>query len=129
MEKLNKEELEVLLEYFKNESEENRQKHRQYLEKDNLQENHESRFHFFRNQTGETKTRLMQVFNDRLKHEMSLKKDILKDVKELVKNEKKNSFLSQVSWLFRFSFSFLKINANNNEIIFFNFLFIFIYFI
>ena len=89
MEKLNKEELEVLLEYFKNESEENRQKHRQYLEKDNLQENHESTFHFFRNQTGETKTRFMQVFNDRLKHEMRLKKDILKDVKELVKNEKK----------------------------------------
>ena len=92
MEKLNKEELEVLLEYFKNESEENRQKHRQYLEKDNLQENHDSTFHFFRNQTGETKTRLMQVFNERLKHEMRLKKDILKDVKELVKNEKKIPF-------------------------------------
>ena len=92
MEKLNKEELVVLLEYFKNESEENRQKHRQYLEKDNLQENHESTFHFFRNQTGETKTRLMQVFSERLKHEMRLKKDILKDVKELVKNEKKTPF-------------------------------------
>ena len=92
MEKLNKEELEVLLEYFKNESEENRQKHQQYLEKDNLKENHESTFHFFRNQTGETKTRLMQVFNERLKHEMRLKIDILKDVKELFKNEKKTPF-------------------------------------
>ena len=100
--KYNREELEVLLEYFKNESEENRQKHRQYLEKDDLQENHdalrrllrshESTFHFFRNQTGETKTRFMQVFNERLKHEMRLKKDILKDVKELVKNEKKTPF-------------------------------------
>ena len=92
MEKLNKEELVVLLEYFKNESEENRQKHQQYLEKDNLQENHESTFHFFRNQTGETKTRLMQVFNDRLKHEMRLKKDVLKDIEKLVKNEKKTPF-------------------------------------
>ena len=97
MEKLNREELEVLLEYYKSESEDNRQKHRQYLEKDNLQENHESTFLFFRNQTGETKTRLMQVFNDRLKHEMRLKKDILKDVKELVKNEKK--LLSFTSFL------------------------------
>ena len=89
MNKLNKEELEVLLDYFKNESEENRQKHQQYLEKDNLQENHESTFHFFRNQTGKTKTRLMQVFNERLKHEMRLKKDILKDVEKLVENERK----------------------------------------
>ena len=89
MDKLNKEELEVLLEYFKNESEENRQKHQQYLEKNNLQENHESTFHFFRNQTGEEKTRLMQVFNDRLKHEMRLKEDILKDVKELAEIDKK----------------------------------------
>ena len=92
MEKLNKEELVVLLEYFKNESEENRQRHQQYLEKDDLQENHESTFHFFRNQTGETKTRLMQVFNDRLKHEMRLKKDVLKDIEKLVKNEKKTPF-------------------------------------
>ena len=92
MDKLNREELEVLLEYFKNESEENRQKHHQYLEKDNLRENHESTCHFFRNQTGETKTRLMQVFNERLKHEMKLKKDILKDVKELVENERKTPF-------------------------------------
>ena len=90
---MNREELEVLLEYYKSESEENRQKHWQYLEKDNLQENHESTFHFFRNQTGETKTRLMQVFNERLKHEIKLKENILKDVKELVKNEKKTPFL------------------------------------
>ena len=69
----------------------------------------------------------MQVFNERLKHEMRLKKDIFKNIEKLVKNEKKNSFLSQVSWLFRFSFSFVKINANNNEIIFFNF-FIFLFF-
>ena len=92
MEKLNKEELVVLLKYFKNESEENRQRHQQYLEKDDLQQNHESTFHFFRNQTGETKTRLMQVFNDRLKHEMRLKKDVLKDIEKLVKNEKKTPF-------------------------------------
>ena len=92
MNKLNKEELEVLLDYFKNESEENRQKHQQYLEKDNLQENHESTFHFFRNQTGKTKTRLMQVFNERLKHEMRFKKDILKDVEKLVENERKTPF-------------------------------------
>ena len=96
MEKLNKEELEVLLEYFKNESEENRQKHQQYLEKDNLQENHESTFHFFRNQTGETKTRLMQVFNDRLKHEMRLKEGILKDVEKIVENERKTPFFHKV---------------------------------
>ena len=89
MDKFNKEELEVLLEYFKSESEENRQRHQQYLEKDNLQENHESTFHFFRNQTGETKTRLMQVFNDRLKKEMKLKEDILKDAEKLVENEEK----------------------------------------
>ena len=58
---------------------------------------------------------------------MRLKKDIFKNIEKLVKNEKKNSFLSQVSWLFRFSFSFVKINANNNEIIFFNFLFFLIF--
>ena len=92
MEKLNREELEVLLEYYKSESEENRQKHQQCLEKDNLQENHESTFHFFRNQTGETKTRLMQVFNERLKHEMRLKKDIFKNTEKLLKNEKKTPF-------------------------------------
>ena len=92
MEKLNKEELEVLLEYFKNESEENRLKRQQYLEKDNLQENHESTFHFFRNQTGETKTRLMQVFNDRLKHDMRLKKDIFKNIEKRFENERKTPF-------------------------------------
>ena len=40
MEKLNRKELEVLLEYYKSESEENRQRHQQYLEKGDLQENH-----------------------------------------------------------------------------------------